>query len=717
VVVATGVFSAGLCFAGTKLLEGADYVDFWRPNLHFLTEAVRAGRVPLWNPYIALGRPFLADAQNAVFYPPIYLTCLGQGLGTFLLVWLHCALGVFGMRGLAAGLNVGRWQGYFMAACYLGGAPLTARWMTGQISYCWGLCYVPALFHCALRTAEPWRGRRIAAHALLLAGQFLCGHPQVFWLTAIGQGVFILGRALRLPLRAALLDAVRGLGQLGAASLWCAGLVSVLLLPFLELVSQGNRMGASPALASFFKLQWQDLESLISPLGVWQGPEWINWETTLFFGPIALVLGLAGLVRVRERNVRALLAVAVVAMLMSLGDATPCFALLRKFLPGYSVFRMHAREAVLVVLALICAAGIWLSQPHPRLKAWWSRKSRMPVWYAVAGVVLLQGLSLLYGTWVIKRAANYAILFKVRPDYPFRAVLAARLREAGLLEPGQPPPRVCVPWALAPPNYAMVHGYSSFDASCSLFLRRPWDYLHGMLAIRPSEEINSSLSAEVYNRGAFPYPHLGLVMGVDQARDALYVNKEPAPRAFVVYGAEAVGNGGTILSRLAEGHDIRRAALLETPLAESLPAETPLPATAAPIRRFEANWLEIEVEAKEKGLLVVAEAWYPGWRAQVDGHVSACLPANLWMRAVPIPAGRHQVRLYFRQDYLLPGLLISLVSIALMPVVWFWKRIRLTSPADSPDTAGWNCRAPGAAGSARPALLAPVPSPELAARW
>jgi hypothetical protein len=519
----------------------------------------------------------------------------------------------------------------------------------------------------------------------LLAGQFLCGHPQVFWLTGIGQGVFILGRALRLPVREALLDAARGLGQLGAASLWCAGLVSVLLLPFLELVSQGNRMGASPALASFFKLQWQDLESLISPLGVWQGREWMNWETTLFFGPIALVLGLAGLVRGRERNVRGLLAVVVVASMMSLGDTTPCFALFCKFLPGYSVFRLHAREGVLVVLALICGAGIWLSRPHPRVKAWWSRKFRMPAWYLLAGVVLLQGLSLLYGIWVIKRACNYATLFRVRPDYPFRAVLAARLREAGLLKPGQPPPRVCVPWALAPPNYAMVHGYSSFDASCSLFLRRPWDYLHGMLGIQPSEEINSSLSAEVYNRGAFPYSDLGLVMGVDPARDALYANREPAPRAFVVYAAQAVENYGAIVTRLAKGHDIRHTTLLESLLAEPLPAENPLPATTASIRRFEPNWLELEVEAKEKGLLVVAEAWYPGWCAQVDGQASACLPANLWMRAVPIPAGRHQVRLYFRQNYLLPGLLVSVASASLWLVVWFHRPRSVSTSSSEPS--------------------------------
>ncbi len=54
----------------------------------------------------------------------------------------------------------------------------------------------------------------------------------------------------------------------------------------------------------------------------------------------------------------------------------------------------------------------------------------------------------------------------------------------------------------------MVHHFSSFDANCSLFLRHPWDYLHGMLGIQPPEEKNNALAEEVYTRGPFPYPDL-----------------------------------------------------------------------------------------------------------------------------------------------------------------------------------------------------------------
>ena len=36
---------------------------------------------------------------------------------------------------------------------------------------------------------------------------------------------------------------------------------------------------------------------------------------------------------------------------------------------------------------------------------------------------------------------------------------------------------------------------------------------------------------------------------------------------------------------------------------------------------------------------MLAEPWYPGWTAEVNGHTAAVIPANGWMRAVPVPAG------------------------------------------------------------------------------
>src|SRR5512135_2266988 len=84
-VLGTGLLAASLCFLPPTVFETGDYVHYWTPTFQFLVDALRDGSIPLWNPYVGLGRPFLADMQNVVFYPPVYLVCLGQETGVFLL--------------------------------------------------------------------------------------------------------------------------------------------------------------------------------------------------------------------------------------------------------------------------------------------------------------------------------------------------------------------------------------------------------------------------------------------------------------------------------------------------------------------------------------------------------------------------------------------------------------------------------------------------------
>ncbi|HEX5133432.1 MAG TPA: hypothetical protein VFX92_13230 [Candidatus Krumholzibacteria bacterium] len=48
------------------------------------------------------------------------------------------------------------------------------------------------------------------------------------------------------------------------------------------------------------------------------------------------------------------------------------------------------------------------------------------------------------------------------------------------------------------------------------------------------------------------------------------------------------------------------------------------------------------------GLLVVSEVFYPDWKAEVDGEPVPVLRANHVLRAVALPAGRHEV--VFRYD-------------------------------------------------------------------
>jgi hypothetical protein len=55
----------------------------------------------------------------------------------------------------------------------------------------------------------------------------------------------------------------------------------------------------------------------------------------------------------------------------------------------------------------------------------------------------------------------------------------------------------------------------------------------------------------------------------------------------------------------------------------------------------------IEAEADGDGLLVVNDAFWPGWEARIDGAPAPILAADVLVRAVPFPAGRHRLEMRY----------------------------------------------------------------------
>jgi hypothetical protein len=89
-------------------------------------------------------------------------------------------------------------------------------------------------------------------------------------------------------------------------------------------------------------------------------------------------------------------------------------------------------------------------------------------------------------------------------------------------------------------------------------------------------------------------------------------------------------------------------------------------------RRMDA--LMVATEATHPGYLVVVERHDPGWTARVDGVAAPVLRANILFRAVPVPAGQHQVELRYEAPGLLQGALLTGLGAALALAGCWWGR-------------------------------------------
>jgi len=60
---------------------------------------------------------------------------------------------------------------------------------------------------------------------------------------------------------------------------------------------------------------------------------------------------------------------------------------------------------------------------------------------------------------------------------------------------------------------------------------------------------------------------------------------------------------------------------------------------------------------------VLADSWYPGWKAYLDSNPTPIFPVDLAFRGVEIGAGNHQVIFEYKPDSLRLGLYITAAAL------------------------------------------------------
>jgi hypothetical protein len=102
-------------------------------------------------------------------------------------------------------------------------------------------------------------------------------------------------------------------------------------------------------------------------------------------------------------------------------------------------------------------------------------------------------------------------------------------------------------------------------------------------------------------------------------------------------------------------------------LLPSPPNATARHASASIVRQ--GNRLQADVTSDGDVYLVLKQAWYPGWRATVDGRRVPIYRADLALQAVAVPAGRHTVIVDYRPASVLVGAAVSVAGLVFLLVV------------------------------------------------
>ncbi len=347
------------------------------PLRHWSFKQVAAGTLPLWNPMTLCGTPNVAEIQSAIFYPPnllfavlntaeAYSACVAlhlflAGATCYLLIVFY---GLSPQAGLLSGLTymlcgpqvTHMWAGHLTVLCVVAWAPLLV------------LFYDRAVTKLCLTSA--------GLAGVVLSMQLLAGYPQCA-LYAIHTVSFLgLCRTVSLFLKERnRKDLAARFGIQAVIFSIGFGLAAIQLFPAAEFVPYSVRSQTSYEWSGTHSLPPENLFSYLVPefFAYW-GREKYIWETCAYVGIVPLCLAMVAVIRsgVWKRRpegapgprgrieIRIFAGVFALSILLALARFTPLYHVAYRAVPGFSLFRGHAKYLLNAALALSVLAGFGL---------------------------------------------------------------------------------------------------------------------------------------------------------------------------------------------------------------------------------------------------------------------------------------------------------------------------------------------------------------------
>ncbi len=92
------------------------------------------------------------------------------------------------------------------------------------------------------------------------------------------------------------------------------------------------------------------------------------------------------------------------------------------------------------------------------------------------------------------------------------------------------------------------------------------------------------------------------------------------------------------------------------------------------ILEYNPNKVVVKVRAEKSKILVLSDAYYPGWKATLDGIDTEVLKANYAFRAISVPKGEHEIIFLYKPLSFMIGIIISAISSLVLIFIFIWDR-------------------------------------------
>ncbi len=687
-------------------LAGSDTANQVLPWFQFQASEWHSGRIPLWDPNHWFGQPLIGQAQPGVAYPlnwilfslPLRDGWIKQAHLHGYFVIIHLLAAWFAYK-LARDLGCRRLAAVFGASIFsLAGWLGTNEWPQMINGAVWAPLVFLYLFR-ATRGRAPIRSSILAGFFLGMA--WLSGHHQIpIFVSLACAGVWLWSLHERREPR--LLAAFLVFWVMAG----CTGAVQI--LPAQEYGQLAHRwVGAADSITwdqkvpydvhKTFNLKPHNLLGILIP-GFFYG-------TDPFLGPVAFSMALLAVALAwRRRETRLLTAVALGGLLFSLGPHNVFHGLIYALIPNVDKARSGSMAVFIFGFGASMLAAIGLHHLLERAESVWLRRLALgAVSFAVfiyavrfalvlakdfpgsiedrSLVIALTALLLaavlssklaprtvafcLLGLFLVEVSNSNGFFMPSMEEKERTALLRSNSQHGDIAaflrrQPGMN--RFEVDDKVLAYNFGDWYGLPQAEgylASITSNLVLQPTYSHAAKRLLGVAYRISNSPNEFYNEDVF----------TSQSGLKVFRHADVLPRAFAVHQAIQMPERYLVAANMRDIE--KRTILLEKP-----PVLTACDsADNIVVQRYTPGQVKLAASMTCKGMVILADTWFPGWEATVDGKPVHIYEAYAMVRGVVVDAGVHSVEFSYRPRSVLFGAILTLLAALAAALAAAWPKL------------------------------------------
>lgn len=690
---------ASLLLSGDKIFADSpysDYSSFQVPMREFAQRELLSGRFPHWSPWLGCGIPMHATQQLAICYPLLtpLLFLFSANMATKIAILLHVVLCYIGQYRLARKLNVTTAGSAISGLILVQGGFLTSHLAVGHVAMVLHYGILPWFFLSVVTMCRRPSWIASLGFAATVAGMLLIGNPQVPYYALLIGGLWVGGSLL---FGSAAARRWRVLSHFSVSFMIALLLAAIQLVPAIELAQDNHGLSerGTREYAEHYALDYVDMYRFFLPsmqgnplveIPEFQAPDFYH-EKTCYLGVLTWIFILHGFVNpTADRWVRAASLLSVFALIVSLGPTTPLFAAIGNLLPGLFLFRCPGRclGVAAVLLALLAARGFDLLCTSNAQRA-------RPSYVRMIGLVFIVDLMYLTDRWSGRFDWIRWVEFAERHLRGDILMSVAVLLASGIFGLRNRRASESVRCLVAVSIIVMDLGYFNVRG-----VRYQVEDVQSLPSVVQAEgdqfRFVEGLDSLQFSKDAVRYSRFVPLAIRSQARMLGTNEGGVLPAACEVLFRALQDEPDETLRQSSCRHVVINSRHLSVRVLDAtLPRIRFVPASVVPEKAIievladDSQLLTAKIDTPVSGTFVVADTFYPGWAATVDGVSSEIHCVNGCFRGIHLSAGPHLIQMQFQSESFTLGTRLTAAGVVgLAALMWLAVR-ELRKPTSSFD--------------------------------